>query len=86
MKEIEKITRKNSKMTFEDYWKEYGDNINKDRRKKYDKKSKFSKFFFSRDDPILNSNIIKHTAKLFFGCGRLQMIAEINMENYNEKK
>ena len=81
VKHVEQIVKENAGMTFEDYWKEYKDIVNKDRREVYDKKSKFGKFFSSRDNPILEVRHIKDIADLFFNKGRLQMVSQLRRDN-----
>ncbi len=82
MKKAEKMSRKYSKMSFEDFWKEFEDLVNKKRREKYDKKTKFKKFFSDRDNSLLKIPYVKSIAERFFERGRLQMVSEINMRSY----
>lgn len=78
--------KKYGKMSFSDFWNDYYDKINKDRRLKYQKASKFKRFFLDEENSLLKQSWVQNVAKTFFVLGRLQMTSQLNMELLENKK
>lgn len=83
---IEKQKIKWANMSFDDFYKEYIEELDKALLKEYNKASSFKKIITPKKSTIFESKNIKSIAKTFFELGRLQMVSEINLDLRNPDK